>query len=212
MNSSQWMKRVIKPSIFLLCLVPVGLLTYQGLTNQLTANPISDITLETGVWTLRFIVITLCITPLRKLSGWSIIAQLRRMIGLFAFFYGTLHFTTYIWLDQFFDISSILKDIPKRPFILMGFSSFLLLIPLAATSFNWIMKKMGGKRWKWLHRLLYLTAIGGVIHYYWLVKADTRRPIIYGIIVAVLLGYRLWDYLKNKRITPLPAREAISNS
>ena len=198
MTQSQLLKRVLKPSIFLLSLLPAGLLAYHGLTNQLSANPISDITLETGVWTLRFLCITLCVTPLRKLTGWNQIGPLRKMIGLFAFFYGTLHFTTYIWLDQFFDLHSILKDIAKRPFILVGFSSFVLLVPLAITSFNALMKKMGGKRWKGLHRLVYATAIGGVIHYYWLVKADIRRPIIYGIIVAILLAYRLWDYFSKK--------------
>jgi sulfoxide reductase heme-binding subunit YedZ len=220
MNQVRLMNRVIKPALFILCLVPVGLLTWQGFTDRLSANPISDITLETGVWTLRFVLITLCITPLRRLTGWNILLQLRRMLGNYAFFYGCLHFTTYIYLDQFFAWGEIVKDIAKRPFILVGFSSFVLMIPLAATSTDRITKWMGGKRWNLLHRLIYLTAIGGVIHYLWLVKADKQRPLTYGLIVAILLGYRVWlslsSYLakrrpKVKENTPIPSSSTVSS-
>jgi sulfoxide reductase heme-binding subunit YedZ len=184
--------------VFLLCLLPLGVLVWNALNDQLSANPIDDITDETGTWTLRFIVITLCVTPLRRITGWAPLQQLRRMFGLFAFFYGLLHFSTYIYLDQFFAWEEIAADIAKRPFILVGFTSFILMIPLAATSTDRITRWMGGKRWNRLHRLVYVTAIGGVIHYLWLVKADTQRPLTYGAIVAVLLGYRLWRFLAKR--------------
>ncbi len=187
-----------KPIVFLLCLAPLGLLAYNYFTDNLSANPLSDITNETGVWTLRFLIITLSITPLRKLTGWSPLQRFRRMVGLFAFLYVSLHFTTYIYLDKFFDWPEIVKDIAKRPFITVGFTALVLLIPLAITSFDLLMKRMGGKRWKRLHRMVYIVACLGVIHYYWLVKADTHRPLTYGAIVLVLLGYRLWEHLVNR--------------
>ena len=191
-------KSVYKPIVFLLCLVPLGLLTYNFFTDNLSANPLSDITNETGVWTLRFLVITLSITPLRKLTGWAPLQRFRRMVGLFAFFYVSLHFTTYIYLDKFFDWPEIVKDVAKRPFITIGFTALLFLIPLAVTSFDRLMKLMGGLRWKKLHRLVYVVACLGVIHYYWLVKADTQRPLTYGALVLTLLGFRLWVYLVNR--------------
>lgn len=192
MTQAQWKKRVIKPVAFLAALVPLGLLVWHGLNGELSANPISDITNQTGTWTLRFVLITLAVTPLRRITGWSGIQRLRRMFGLFAFFYGSLHFMTYLYLDQFFDLNSILHDIPKRPFITVGFTAFVLMIPLAATSTDRIAKWIGGRRWRILHRLVYATAIAGVIHYLWLVKADTRPPLIYAAILALLLGYRIW--------------------
>ncbi|HXG37606.1 MAG TPA: protein-methionine-sulfoxide reductase heme-binding subunit MsrQ [Bacteroidota bacterium] len=214
MNQAQLVRRVIKPIVFLLCLLPLGLLVWNALHDQLSANPIDDITDETGTWTLRFIVITLCVTPLRRITGWTPLQQLRRMFGLFAFFYGLLHFTTYIYLDQFFAWEEIAADIAKRPFILVGFTSFVLMIPLAATSTDRITKWMGGKRWNLLHRLIYLTAIGGVIHYLWLVKADTQRPLTYGAIVAVLLGYRLWVFLAPRlaKLRPQKNEDAAAAS
>lgn len=187
-----------KPIAFLLCLVPLGLLTYNYFTDNLSANPLSDITNETGVWTLRFLIVTLSITPLRKLTGWSPLQRFRRMVGLFAFFYVSLHFTTYIYLDKFFDWPEIVKDIAKRPFITVGFTALVLLIPLAITSIDLLMKRMGGRRWKRLHRLVYIVACLGVIHYYWLVKADTHRPLTYGVIVLVLLGYRVWEHFVSR--------------
>lgn len=198
MKRSQLIKWVYKPIIFVLSLAPLAYLAEGALSNTLSANPIDDITKETGVWTLRFLMITLAVTPLRKISGWSQLSRFRRMFGLYAFFYGCLHFTTYIYLDKFFDLDEILADIAKRPFITMGFAAFSIMIPLAITSTDRITKWVGGKRWQLLHRLVYVSAICGVIHYLWLVKADTSRPLTYGAILAVLLGYRLWDYLKPR--------------
>lgn len=198
MKRSQLIKWVYKPIIFVLCLAPLAYLAEGALSNTLSANPIDDITKETGVWTLRFLMITLAVTPLRKISGWSQLSRFRRMFGLYAFFYGCLHFTTYIYLDKFFDLDEILADIAKRPFITIGFAAFSIMIPLAITSTDRITKWVGGKRWQLLHRLVYVSAICGVIHYLWLVKADTSRPLTYGAILAVLLGYRLWDYLKPR--------------
>jgi sulfoxide reductase heme-binding subunit YedZ len=175
-------------------------LAYDGLTGNLTANPISRITNETGEWTLKFIAITLAITPLRNFTRQHWLGNFRRMVGLFAFFYGCLHFTTYIWLDQFFDVNSILKDIVKRPFITVGFASFVLMIPLAITSTKGMIRRMGGKNWNLLHRLIYVTGIGGVIHYYWLVKADVSQPLMYAAIIGTLLGSRiLWKVLKKRK-------------
>ncbi|MDE3058539.1 MAG: sulfoxide reductase heme-binding subunit YedZ [Bacteroidota bacterium] len=205
---------MLKPFLFLVCLLPLALLAWQGFTGHLSANPISDITNETGIWTLRFIVITLAITPLRQITKLHALIKFRRMIGLFAFFYGSLHFTTYLWLDQFFDWQSILRDIPKRPFILVGFTSFILMIPLAVTSTKKMIRRLGGKKWNVLHRLVYATAIGGVIHYYWLVKADTGRPITYGIILVVLFAFRVWKLVPSRlarRQFELSTRTSLAN-
>jgi sulfoxide reductase heme-binding subunit YedZ len=192
------MKRVVKPIVFLLSLLPLALLLLNAFNGNLSANPIDDITDETGTWTLRFLMITLAVTPLRNLTGWSTLTRLRRMFGLYAFFYGLLHFTTFVYLDKFFDLDEILADIPKRPFITVGFTAFILMIPLVVTSPNRVAKWIGGKKWRLLHRLVYVTAIGGVIHYLWLVKADQQRPLIYGGILTVLLGYRVWHYLRPR--------------
>jgi sulfoxide reductase heme-binding subunit YedZ len=189
---------VVKPILFLACLGPLALLLFNFLTDNLSANPLDDITDETGTWTLRFIVATLCMTPLRRMIGWVEFTQVRRMFGLFAFFYGSLHFLTYLYFDKFFEWEEILVDIPKRPFILVGFATLMTMVPLALTSTDRMAKRLGGKRWTMLHRLVYLTAIGGTIHYLWLVKADIQRPLTYGGIFAVLLGYRLWYYLAPK--------------
>ncbi len=182
---------LIKPLVFLVCLGPVGWLTYGAFTDALGANPISEITNETGVWTLRFLAITLAITPLRKLTKWNVLIRYRRMFGLFAFFYGCLHFTTYVWLDQFFALDEIVKDVAKRPYITVGFTAFVLMIPLAWTSTAGWIRRLGGKRWNLLHRLIYVSAVLGVIHYLWLVKADTIRPVRYGLIIGGLLVARL---------------------
>jgi methionine sulfoxide reductase heme-binding subunit len=185
----------VKPVVFAACLLPVIFLGWNGINGNLSANPISDITNETGVWTLRFIVLTLALTPIRKVTGWHWLIKFRRMIGLFAFFYGSLHFMTYIWLDQFFDWESIVKDIPKRPFITVGFASFTLMLPLALTSTQKMIRRLGGKRWDILHRLIYFTAIGAVVHYLWLVKVVTYRQIAYATVIAALLLFRLlWKY------------------
>lgn len=189
---------VLKPLVFVLCLLPLGLLIYNFFTDNLSPNPISDITNETGVWTLRYLVITLAISPLRKITGWSALQRFRRMVGLFAYLYVCLHFSTYIYLDKFFDWQEIMKDIGKRPFITVGFSALVLLTPLALTSWDSMMRRLGGRRWKQLHRLVYVCVTLGVIHYLWLVKADTQRPLIYGAFVALFLAFRLWESVSGK--------------
>lgn len=181
----------VKAAAFALCLYPLARLVVLGASGGLGANPIEFITRSTGRWALSFLLITLAVTPLRRVSGWQWLARLRRMLGLYAFFYALLHFTTYFWLDQFFDFMAIAKDVLKRPFITVGFTCFVLLIPLAATSTNGMMKRLGGKRWQQLHRLVYFIAGGGVVHYWWLVKKDITLPLIYGGVLALLLGVRL---------------------
>ena len=181
----------IKAAVFALSLIPLALLLWKGWRHQLGANPIEYITRSTGWWTLTFLLITLTVTPLRRVAGWNWLLRLRRMLGLYAFFYACLHFTTYIWLDQFFDLASIGKDVVKRPFITVGFTAFVLLLPLAATSTNAMVKRLGAKRWQRLHRLIYAIAICGVLHFWWLVKKDIREPLAFAALVAVLLGARL---------------------
>lgn len=180
----------LKPFVFLACLLPLARLGWKAYNSALGANPIQVITWSTGTFTLVFLMITLAITPVRKLIRQYWLIQFRRMFGLFAFFYGCLHFTTYIWLDQFFDWHSMVKDVYKRPFITVGFTAFVLMIPLALTSTQRSIRWLG-KRWVTLHRLIYFTAILGVIHYIWLVKADLRKPLIYAAILSVLLMYRM---------------------
>lgn len=183
--------RYLKPTIFLVCLLPLALLVWDGFHDALGANPIETITHRTGDWTLRFLLITLTMTPLRRLLGWSGALRLRRMLGLFAFFYACLHFLTYLVLDQFFDWDEIVRDIAKRPYITVGFSAFILLIPLAVTSTKAMIRRLG-RRWGQLHRLAYLIPALGVIHYLWLVKADYLQPAIYAAALAILLGMRFW--------------------
>jgi sulfoxide reductase heme-binding subunit YedZ len=196
--SSKW----IKILVFLACLVPLAQLGWRGFHHGLGANPIEFITHATGDWTLIFLVLTLCITPLRQVARLPQLIRFRRMLGLFAFFYGCLHFTTYIWLDKFFDVSEMLHDINKRRFITVGFTGFVLMIPLALTSTAGWIRRLGGKRWRMLHRLIYVSAVGGVVHYYWLVKSDVRKPVRYGIMVGLLLGYRLAAWLVQKWTRP----------
>lgn len=184
-------RKIIKALLFLAGLLPAARLVWLGLHNRLGANPIEFITHETGDWTLIFLVLTLSVTPARRLLGRPELIRYRRMLGLFAFFYGCLHFTTYIWLDKFFDIAAMLKDVRKRKFITIGFTGFVLMLPLALTlTAGWI-RRLGGRRWQTLHRLIYLSAVAGVVHYYWLVKSDVRKPVFYGALVALLLLYRL---------------------
>jgi len=182
---------ILKVLLFILSLGPVSVLTYYAFTDNLGANPVEYLTRATGTWTLVYLCITLGITPVRKLSGWNWLSQYRRMFGLFAFFYVCLHFTTYLWFDQYFDLHSIIKDVIKRPFITVGFAAFLLLIPLAVTSNITLTRRLGAKRWQILHRAIYLICILGVIHYWWLVKRDLTQPIIYGSVVLVFLAARL---------------------
>lgn len=198
-----------KVPVFLLCLVPLGLLVWRGLHQNLGANPIEFITHATGDWTLRFLIITLAITPLRKILHLPELIRFRRMFGLFAFFYACLHFTTYIWLDKFFAFGEMLKDIGKRPFITVGFTAFVLLIPLALTSTKGWIRRLGGRRWQMIHRAIYLSAIAGVIHYYWLVKSDVRKPLFYGALVFLLLAWRIAVWLQRRRAS-VPVSEASS--
>ena len=208
MTQQEWIERVVKPALFMVCLIPLALITWDAFNNQLGANPIEKIMRRTGDWTLRFVLITLTITPARQLLNMPWLIKLRRMLGLFAFFYALLHFTNYIWLDQYFDVDEIVKDIIKRKYITIGFSCFLMLIPLAITSTNNMVKRLGGKRWQKLHKSVYYIAIGGVIHYLWLVKKDLSEPLIYAALLAILLGYRIWHSQRKK--TPPIARSVIS--
>ena len=212
MKRFQWEKRILKPAVFALALAPLLGLLWKAYAGTFSANPIKDVTEETGIWTLRFLLITLAVTPLRSITRWSPAGTFRRMLGLFAFFYGFLHFTTYVYLDQFFAFDEILRDIAKRPFITVGFAAFVLMIPLALTSPNRVVRWIGGKRWKVLHRTVYVVALGGVIHYLWLVKADTSRPLLYGAALVILLLVRLWTYLKSRRFSVKAAAGLNANA
>jgi len=185
------MSRYLKPAVFLACLLPLANLVWSGFHGGLGANPIEKITHTTGDCTLTFLLITLSITPLRKLTRQYWLIGWRRMLGLFAFFYGTLHLMTWVWLDKFFDVHEMLADVAKRRFITAGMTAFALMIPLALTSTKWSIRKLGGKRWQALHRLIYCSAAAGVIHYIWLVKADLRKPLEYTAVLGVLLAYRV---------------------
>jgi sulfoxide reductase heme-binding subunit YedZ len=191
--------RRTKVPVFVLCLIPALLLAWRALNGDLSANPIEFVTHWTGDWTIRFLCITLAITPLRKLLRLPELIRFRRMLGLFGFFYASLHFLTWFVLDKFFEWNEILKDVVKRPFITAGFTAFVLLIPLAVTSTTGWIRRLGGKRWQMLHRLIYVSACAGVVHYYWLVKSDIRLPLLYGAIVTVLLAYRLVANLMRGR-------------
>ncbi len=218
---------VIKPLVFVASLGPAAWLVWAGLTGNLSANPLSDLTNETGLWTLRFICITLAITPLRKLTGWNLLIRFRRLTGLFAFFYGSLHFLTYTIADKFAGLdfpdgivawstvrnlaASVAEDIYKRPYITVGFTAFVLMVPLAVTSTAGWIRRLGGKRWNRLHKLIYATAVAGVVHYWWLVKADVRSPLLYAAIVAVLLGVRLY-WSRARAAVPRAAAAAARSS
>jgi sulfoxide reductase heme-binding subunit YedZ len=203
------MLRYLKPVIFLACLIPLGRLVWRGFHAGLGANPIEAITHGTGDWTLTFLLVTLSISPLRKLTRQYWLIGLRRMLGLFAFFYGTLHLMTWLWLDKFFDVHEMLADIIKRRFITAGMTAFALMIPLALTSTKWSIRKLGGKRWQVLHRLIYFSAMAGVIHYIWLVKADLRKPLEYAAVLGVLLLYRLIVWAGEKMRESSPARTKV---
>jgi methionine sulfoxide reductase heme-binding subunit len=197
-------RRVAKTLLFAACLIPfLGLLLDAARAN-LGANPIDKITDVTGTWTLRFVMITLAVTPVRRLSGWNGIIKARRMVGLFAFFYGTMHMLTYVVLDQFFGWSYILADVAKRPYITMGALGFTLMIPLAITSTAGWIRRLGGRRWALLHRLIYVTGIAGVIHYLWLVKSDTSRPLTYASILITLLAIRAWYAWRPTKVLARP--------
>ncbi len=192
MTSTQWRRRVFKPVVFVACLTPLALLLYDFYREELGANPVETITNTTGIWTLRLIVATIATTPLRWATGLNALINYRRAIGLFAFFYGTLHFLTYFILDHQLEFTGLWADVVKRPYITAGFTAFVLMIPLAITSTTGWIRRMGGKRWNLLHRLIYITALAAVLHYFWKVKLDATYPVYYGIGVAILLGIRLW--------------------
>jgi len=201
--TSKWTKVVV----FLVCLGPAAWLVWRGIHQDLTADPIKFITHFTGDWILRFLVITLAITPLRKILHVPQLIRFRRMFGLFAFFYAFLHFSTWIGLDQTFNLTGMWQDVMKRPFITVGFTAFVLLIPLALTSTAGWIRRLGGKRWQMLHRLIYATAVLGVIHFYWSVKSDVRKPLEYAFFVGILLAWRIgsWLMARRKRTVPRPA-------
>ncbi len=192
----------IKAALFLMALLPAGRLFLFALTDRLGANPIEFITRSTGDWTLYFLIFTLLVTPLRRLSKWNWLIKLRRMLGLFAFFYASLHFTTFLWFDHFFDIDEMIRDVVKRPFITVGFSAFLLLIPLAITSTNGMVRRLGGRRWQWLHRTIYVIAPLGILHFWWMKagKHDFAQPILFGTVVALLLLSRVYWNLARVRV------------
>ena len=217
----------LKPVVFAASLGPLSYLVWAALTGNLSANPLAELTNETGVWTLRFICITLAMTPLRKLTGWNLLVKFRRMVGLYAFFYGSLHLSTYVIADRFAGLDfpdgmlalstvrnlakSVGEDIYKRPFITIGFATWVTLLPLAITSTAGWIRRLGGKRWNRLHRLVYLTGILGPLHYFWLVKSDVSRPLTYAAVVGVLLGARLF-LNRARKPAPVPARAPATHA
>jgi len=199
---NRWLlKPQAKPALFAAALLPFAWLLYGAIANTLGANPAEHLIRSTGDWTLRFLCLTLAVTPLRQISGWNALARLRRMIGLFTFFYGCLHFLCFAWLDMGFDLDAILKDIPKRPFILVGTAALLLMLLLALTSFNRAIKALGAARWQALHKAVYAVALLGVLHFFWMRagKRNFAEVAVYAAIVFTLLGWRLWKKLARKR-------------
>ncbi|MDR7048239.1 sulfoxide reductase heme-binding subunit YedZ [Duganella sp. 3397] len=190
---------LIKAGVFLAALIPLARMVYLTVTGQLV-EPLEFITRSTGDWTLYFLCFTLAVTPLRRVSKWNWLVKLRRMLGLFMFFYAVLHFMTFLWFDHFFDLAEMWKDVLRRPFITVGFIAFVLLIPLAATSTNAMIRRLGGKRWQWLHRLIYVIAPLAILHFWWMKagKHNFTEPIIYGSILAVLLGLRVFWALRKQ--------------
>ncbi|MHB9051844.1 MAG: sulfoxide reductase heme-binding subunit YedZ [Thiomonas sp. 13-66-29] len=202
--------RWFKPLLFMLGLLPLASLVWRALTVQLGANPEQTLIWTTGLWALRFLLLTLAITPLRKLTGWAELARLRRMLGLFAFTYALLHFTCYLWLVNGFGVDAVLKDVVKHPFVLAGMTALVLMLPLAATSTNGMIKRLGAVRWQALHRLVYAVAIIAVFHYWWgkLAKNNTVDPKIYATMLGVLLAYRVAKVWQTRRRNVGPRRAA----
>jgi sulfoxide reductase heme-binding subunit YedZ len=219
-TANQTIRWVIKPVVFVAALIPAVLLVRGLYTGNLGADPLAELTNETGVWALRFLCITLTITPFRRLTGWNSATRFRRMLGLFAFFYGTLHLLVFVAFDRLAALgfpslmawqtvrdlaASIWTEIAKRPYITVGFTAWVSMLALAATSTAGMIRRLGGRRWQALHRLIYVAAIAGVVHYWWLVKADVRRPQTYGVVVALLLAFRVWLTVR-KRSTAVSVR------
>jgi methionine sulfoxide reductase heme-binding subunit len=220
-TSNQTIRWVLKPAVFLAALVPFSLLIRGIFTGNLGADPLAELTNETGVWTLRFLCITLLVTPFRRATGWNSAIRFRRMLGLFAFFYGTVHLLIFIVADRLASLgfpsvlalqtirdlsASIGSEIFKRPYITVGFTAWVFLLALAATSTSGMKRRLGGKRWQALHRLIYAAAVAGVVHYWWLVKADIRHPLTYAVIVAALLSIRLWWWARKRGALPVRAQ------
>jgi len=199
MTQTQFVRRILKPAVFLAGLGPFSYLAYRAYTGDLGANPLETITNETGIWTLRLLAATIAITPIRWLTKWNPIINFRRMIGLFAFFYGTLHFFTYFIFDRSLMFDGLWEDVLLRPYITVGFTAFVLMIPLALTSTRGWIRRLGGKRWNALHKLVYVSAVLGVLHYWWKVKLDVTNPMVYAAIVALLLGWRLVKAIDKRR-------------
>ena len=213
-NPSARQVSAIKAVLFVLGLIPVSKMAYLTLTYQLV-EPLEHITRRTGDWTLYFLCFTLAVTPLRRLFGTQLglnwLLKIRRELGLFAFFYAFLHFMTFLWFDHFFNFAEMWKDVVKRPFITVGFAAFVMLIPLAVTSTNGMIRRLGGKRWQWLHRLIYIIAPLGILHFWWMKagKHDFEQPIVFGIIVAILLGLRL--YWKVTKPAPVARSRTVAS-
>jgi sulfoxide reductase heme-binding subunit YedZ len=206
-TQTQFIRRIVKPLVFVAALGPFGWLVYNAFWGDLGVNPVETITNYSGIWTLRLIAITLALTPARWLTGFNPIILFRRMIGLFAFFYGTLHFMTYFILDQSLQFGGVWDDVVKRPYITAGFTAFVLMIPLAITSTQGWIRRLGGRRWNLLHRLIYITALAAVLHYFWKVKLDTTYPVYYGILMGVLLTARLVQ--RARKMAAVPPRRAV---
>jgi methionine sulfoxide reductase heme-binding subunit len=206
------LRREVKPLLFIAALLPLAWLFYGAYANLLGANPAEKLIRATGDWTLRFLCLTLAVTPLRQITGWHALARWRRMIGLFTFFYGCLHFLSFAWLDQGFDVEAIVKDIVKRPFILVGSAALLLMLPLAATSFNRAIKALGAKRWQTLHKLVYGTACLAVLHFFWMRagKRNFAEVAVYAAIIGTLLGWRVWKWAQARRALTLRNKVATS--
>ena len=206
------LRPAVKPLLFLLCLLPIIWLVYRVATNGAGANPQEYLIRATGDWTLRFICIVLAVTPLRTIANWSALVRLRRMLGLFVYFYVVLHLLSYSWFDMGFDVADIAKDIAKRPFILVGFAGFVLLTPLAATSFNGAIKAMGAKRWQTLHKLIYVIAGLGLLHFFWMRagKNNFSEVFVYAAIIGVLMAWRVWDFMRKRKVKAANARVAAS--
>jgi sulfoxide reductase heme-binding subunit YedZ len=199
------MQKIAKPLVFALSLVPAGVLVARGVAGNLGVNPAETLQLQTGLWALRFLLVTLAITPLRRVTGWHAVIHYRRMLGLFAFFYATAHVFTYVVLDQFFAFDLMLKDIVKRPFITAGVVAFAAMIPLALTSTKGWIRRLG-RRWQVLHRLIYLSGAAAALHFAWKVKVVFGEPVYYAVILAVLLGFRVaWRFRPMARVTRQPA-------
>jgi sulfoxide reductase heme-binding subunit YedZ len=203
--------KFLKIILFASALLPAARLLLFGFTDRLGANPIEFVTRSSGDWTLYFLCITLAVTPLRRFTNWNWLIKLRRMLGLFAFFYASLHFTTFLWFDHFFDVSEMLKDVVKRPFITVGFIAFISLLPLALTSTNGMIRRLGGKRWQWLHRSLYVIAMLGILHFWWMRagKHNFEKPILFGTIVAALLLVRVWFAWRNRSDGAAKSRASV---